>query len=84
MNNVPDLGGFGYVPSHGSGKGIDWLSIIVLVAIGIVVIFFLQKFLDSILAKKETPEIVKALEDIDRTKRRLNKKNKEVLETTKK
>lgn len=53
MNNIPDLGDFGYISSPSSEKGINWLSIIILAAIGIVVVFLAYNFLQMLTANNE-------------------------------
>ena len=68
MNNIPDLGDFGYIPSPSSGKGINWLSIIVLAAFGVVTILLVRKLLESFISDSEyTCQISDALKKIDQS-----------------
>jgi len=67
MNNIPNLGDFGYIPKPTSNKGISWLSIIVLAAIGVVAVFVVYKFLQSITTNHEYSKIVYALENSNRS-----------------
>lgn len=53
MNDIPNLGEFGYIPAPVLKKEFDWLSIIVYGTIVIMILYFVYKYLERFLTKIE-------------------------------
>lgn len=54
MNNIPNLGDFGYVTCSVPVTKINWLSIFIYVAFGLVIAFFTYKLLEKLISKVES------------------------------